>query len=167
MLDVCPDCGKKHIDIAKPQYWETQTPGQCWKHSVNMLNKYGVVGGKDINSIIVASQNGKKLIQKNKSEGINYIINQLELEHPIVIGVDDDRQETYNSDNTTEHFILIVGYGCENGKQFFRYFDPGSKDVILGTNVNNKLYVEPNFIKGKSPGGSKTYTIAQIRRNSK
>ena len=140
-----------------------------------MLNKYGVSGGNKTNVIIVATQLKEGSVDEteltlrnvNIFEGINYMYNQLTYQKPIVVGVDrENEQATYNSDFTTEHFILIVGYGCEDGKSFFRYFDPGSKEVSNGTNKNNKLYIENKFIKGNMPGeNSKIYTIVQVRRN--
>jgi hypothetical protein len=65
----------------------------------------------------------------------------------------------------SNHFVVIVGYGIDmEGKEYFRFYDPASKD--FGNDENNKLYfdIQTNFIKGKRTGDSqKKYVLTELR----
>ncbi|WP_407264346.1 hypothetical protein [Tenacibaculum maritimum] len=99
--------------------------------------------------------------------GIKYLDQQLDNKKPIIVWLDDGRNEKYNSDKTTEHFLVIVGKGCENGNKYYRYFDVGTKHLSKGTKETNRLFIKESeqLIQGKHPDGKKTYTVAQVRRN--
>lgn len=43
------------------------------------------------------------------------------LHKPVMIEVDFMPGTTYNNDDTTEHFVVIVGTGTENGKKYYRF----------------------------------------------
>ncbi len=120
------------------------------------------------NRIIMADQLGNKLIPKDIHKAIDYIDSQLRTGKPVVVGLDDNlRKETYNSHKATEHFFVIVGKGCEEGKLFYRFFDVGAHSRELGTGKNSKLFLLDNgLLQGKSAGGSHNYTVTEIRKNN-
>ena len=164
---LCPYCHKKHIDIAIPEKWTKQEPGQCYKSSIQILKNYNVEVMDRTHRIVMADQEGKVLIPKNTKEAMEYMDSQLEKGNPIVVGVDDNlRQETYNDHKATEHFFVIVGVGCEEGRIYYRFFDVGQNTLSMGTNPKSRVYLlDNNLLQGKSIGGKHTYTITEIRKN--
>ena len=85
------------------------------------------------------------------------------LHKPVMIGVSFALGVTYNKDKTTEHFVVLVGTGIENGRKYYRFFDVGTEHVKKGTNPKFKLYYDSQtgFCTGKGILG--TYTLSQIR----
>jgi muramidase (phage lysozyme) len=161
-------CGQTHYDNAKPEHWIHQEPSECWAASVKILKNYGIVGGGRTNCIIIANQKDKVLTPVDAQKGIDYIDSQLKKGNPVVVGLDDNlRKTTYNVHKATDHFFVIVGSGCEDGKRFYNFFDVGSKTRDKGTDSSNKLTIKDNLlIQGKSNGGTHNYTITEIRRNN-
>ena len=99
--------------------------------------------------------------------GVKYIDQQLIAGKPVMIGVDDGRVESYNADNTTEHFIVIVGKAVEGTTISYRYFDPGTRWGSKGYSTDNlmALNAEQNGLSGDSYSGTKTYRMSQVRQN--
>ncbi|MFL0063943.1 glycoside hydrolase family 19 protein, partial [Tenacibaculum maritimum] len=166
----CESCNSSHIDIADITNWVAQKPKKCFDASKEILTNYGLPAssGKNINPIITASQKDSSVLKVLDFElGIKYLDQQLDNKKPIIVGLDDGRNEKYNSDKTTEHFLVIVGKGCENGNKYYRYFDVGTKHLSKGTKETNRLFIKESeqLIQGKHPDGKKTYTVAQVRRN--
>jgi len=161
-------CGKAHYNNAKPVHWIHQDPSKCWDASVKILDNYGIKGGSRRDCIIMSSQSGKILTSVNAQLGIDYIDSQLKKGNPVVVGLDDNlRETTYNVHKATDHFFVIVGCGCEDGKRFYNFFDVGSKTREQGTSSSNKLIIHDDLlISGKSNGGTHKYTITEVRRNN-
>jgi muramidase (phage lysozyme) len=166
----CTKCNESHFDVAKAENWVHQRPSECWQASIDILANYGLRNnsGYPQNRIIMADQEDKKLIPKSTQKALDYLDSQLKIGNPIVVGVDDNlREATYNSHRATEHFFVIVGKGCENGKIYYRFFDVGSRVVGEGTAEKNKLYLLDNkLLEGKSYGGTHNYTVTEVRRNN-
>ncbi|MGE8552419.1 MAG: PAAR-like protein [Chryseobacterium jejuense] len=165
----CKKCNKDHYDVAKPEHWIHQRPSECWQASIDILANYGLKNnsGYPQNRIIMADQSGNTLIAKDFQQGLDYIDSQLKSGKPIIVGLDDNlRKATYNSHKATEHFFVIVGSGCEEGKRYYRFFDVGSSKKEEGTAEKNKLFLlDNNLLQGKSYGGSHNYTVTEVRRN--
>ncbi len=100
--------------------------------------------------------------------GVNYVDKELLAGRPVFIAVDDGRTASYNYDNTTEHYIVIMAKVIKDGKIYYRFFDPGT------TQGANKGHVESNLLlvgddyslTGSKPGSTKTYTVSHIRQNN-
>jgi len=167
--EICKECKQYHYNVSNSKNWVHQKPSECWQASVNILAKYGLKNnsGYPQNRIIMADQTEKTLIPKNTQMALDYLDEQLKLGNPIVVGLDDNlRKATYNSHKATEHFFVIVGKGCEDGKIYYSFFDVGSKTVEEGTAEKNKLYLlENKLLEGKSYGGTHNYTVTEVRRN--
>lgn len=172
----CVNCNEGHYDLADINKWQSQFSDifgsekkqrvACWRACKVVLSNYKVNGGDNVDAIQMVKQDGSQLKIINSKDGKKYIDTQLKTNKVVLVGVDDGRTESYNTDDTTEHFLVIVGKGCENGAIFYRYFDVGTKHISKGTNLTNKLYLKNDGkISGNSPGGNKIYTIAQVRRN--
>jgi hypothetical protein len=87
---------------------------------------------------------------------------------PITVGIDHKIGYTGNYENTTDHFVVIVGKGCKNGNVFYLFYEVGTRTSDKGTHNDNKLFPqENNTLKGApfySP--NKNYTVTQIRKNA-
>jgi hypothetical protein len=88
--------------------------------------------------------------EKSAEEAYQYIFDLLNTGKPLVVGVDltfntkygTTKSATtnagYNNDKTTDHFIVIIGKGIENGVPFLEYLDPGTMKGIKSD--SNRLY---------------------------
>jgi len=97
---------------------------------------------------------------------------QLELGHPVIVGLDDGRNATYNKDNSTEHFVVITGrLSDELGRIYFRFFEVGTHSdnkQRYGVGGINRLYLQDDsWLFGPKHIGttSRSYTVCQIRKN--
>ena len=91
----------------------------------------------------------------------------------MIVGVDDQSGSSNPAtDNTTDHFVVIVGMGTDATGKYFTFYDNASGDVTLGASPNNKLYYNPTT--GKITGQSQTpyaissprnYTITMMRKS--
>ncbi len=192
---VCPKCGKKHVDIADDSKWISQYDNNwndwstlpkskaCYDTCKEILKRESIIcvglgkvqkekyqngTNKWTGVIQLFVQNVDDLLEKTEDydNGIIYLDQQLDNNKLVIVGLDDGRTKTYNKDNTTEHFVVIRGRKCVNGKVEYRYFEVGTKHLKKGTKDSNLLFIKTNGqIEGKSPGGTKTYNIVQIRKN--
>lgn len=110
-------------------------------------------------------------IEKAK-QGISYMDEQLEKGYPIVVGVDHAYGNVYNTDKTTDHFVVIVGRGYDEKGLFYRFYEVGTgkaneEKYQWGTNDNNKLYMQSNStLSGQTQmGNKKNYVVTQVRIN--
>ena len=95
-------------------------------------------------------------------DAIGYLISALQRGIPVIVGIDDiDGSSNPQTDNTTDHFVVIVGMGTDSKGNYFSFYDNASGDPSQGTNPDNKLYFDSStwLIKGKS----QTYYGSQVR----
>lgn len=143
----------------------------CWD-AANATVRFKVSGIRhDISHRIVTfhQKDGKGYAMAKQTElGIKYIDHELINGRPVMVGVDDGRTASYNADDTTEHFVVIVAKIIKEGKIHYQFFDPGSRrGPEKGYNPNNLLRLQDDFLlRGFKPGQTqKQYTVAQIRQN--
>lgn len=178
-------CGKKHIDLKKTIEWHSQFDSQwgdrkaqnvaCWKAAQQILTNSGLgkTSGFSTGAIQIAKEIDKHtkmnyLLDGLKS-GIKYLDEQLEKNHPVLVGVNHDLNYNgeKNTDNTTDHFVVIIGRGCDKSGSFYSFYEVGTSYKDSGTSVTNKLYVLTDRIEGKTAyDSSKLYQIAQVRKNN-
>ena len=103
--------------------------------------------------------------------GVKYIDLQLDLGNPVQVGVDHglNYKNGILNEGTTDHFIVIIGKSCENGKVYYRFYDVGTRHESKGASENNRLYLDTSSysLKGKTEYNGSTYTVSQIRKNTK
>jgi hypothetical protein len=143
----------------------------CWDAACVMVRQKGGSIQHEVTSRIpslLQQDSESNNLNKQTELGVKYIDKQLLAGKPVLIGVDDGRVESYNADDTTEHFIAIVGKVVKEGQVYYRYFDPGtSRGELKGYNENNLLYLGEDFsLTGTKPGSTRTYTVSQVRQNS-
>ncbi|MCP4440844.1 MAG: hypothetical protein GY810_18130 [Aureispira sp.] len=107
-----------------------------------------------------------------------YINNYLDKGIPVVVGVDQvynralpgsgksgaqSKEAGYNFDDTTDHYILLVGRGMENGVPYFAYINTGGGKI----SKDDRLY--PRQKAGKivwhdptRKAGGGTYTLSSV-----
>ena len=182
---------KEDIDLADSNKWISQftqpRPKEaCYRTSVLVVKNYGAKSGGLGNKLSSKYENGtskySNVIQpvvqmsdgtlkdtNEKKAAIDYIDDQLERGYPIVVGVDREVYKTYNTDNTTDYFIVIVGRKTDKIGLYYRFYEVGTypeNKETKGINPNNRLYVkEDNRLVGRKPMSNKNYTLTQVRKN--
>ena len=96
----------------------------------------------------------------------------------MIVGVNYEPGSVYNknTDNSTDHFVVIVGMGTDsNGKNYFNFFDNASfwkPYYNWGASLDNKFYFDS--ATGSLIGSSRTnfcdnvggvYQVTQIRKS--
>lgn len=78
-------------------------------------------------------------------KAITYINTALSQGKPVIIGVDvkPGQASPPYTDNSTDHFVVIVGSGTDNNGRYYRFYDNSTNNPIYGASVNNKLYYNP------------------------
>ena len=158
----------------------------CWRTSVKVLKNYGVEGGSlgsklsetykngtnkysNVIQTVINMPDGSLKTTGDELLGVRYIDSQLSKKKPVLVGVDKNKNKTYNKDNSTEHFFVITGRKCENGKIYYKYFEVGtyeSNKILKGITTENKLYLkEDNTLAGIKPIDNTPLTVTQVRKN--
>jgi hypothetical protein len=106
-------------------------------------------------------------------EAMEYLNLALDLNYPVVVGVnyiykyDKIKDKQGHNEETTDHFVIIVGRHCEDDVLYYRFWDVGSQggaknDYKFKVDNDNHLICEKTY---KSTDIK--YTITQIRRFNK
>lgn len=134
------------------------------------ISSYFNNGGQTIQ--IFTSQNGVNFSELQK--GLNYLNYALTNGIPVIVGIDDLPNQTKNpdTDNTTDHFVVIVGMGSDINGNYFTFYDNASSLEIQGASSQNKLYYDSQtgLISGNSETNyaeGLTYTITMIRKSKR
>ncbi len=105
-------------------------------------------------------------------DAIGYLKSALQRGIPVIVGIDDiDGSSNPQTDNTTDHFVVIVGMGTDTHGNYFSFYDNASGDPSQGTNINNKLYFDSSswLIKGRSQtsyaSSLRDYKVTMIRKS--
>jgi hypothetical protein len=100
---------------------------------------------------------------------LDYLYSALKRGIPVVAGVNTKTGSSNPlTDNTTDHFIVIVGMGSDNNGNYFSFYDSADAEVDKVTHPDNKLYFNNNKFKGKSKADYANgfdYTLTQIRKS--
>ncbi|MFL0081349.1 hypothetical protein [Tenacibaculum maritimum] len=196
-IDESESCGKSDIDLRpfiprqtqmSPDLfgWKSRQQTSCYGASIELL-KYGGIknGGKlgkkielknsygfnDYSNVIqtaIEQNNSIIILDDGTKKAIEYLDQELEKDNPILVGVRHTYFSTeYNYDNSTDHFVTVVGRGCENGKRFFRFYEVGTSYSDKGQHDDNRLYINDNWSITGIPQHNltRTYTLTQIRGN--
>jgi GH24 family phage-related lysozyme (muramidase) len=120
---------KNSLHLAREDDWEKGT-----------ARTQGKAGGNDTSTL-----------KKDEAEwdmGIRYINACLSAGVPAMIGVNHTfayKKAAANNDNSTDHWLTIIGRGSDEKGKYFTYTDPGTKHKSVGTNtVGNRLYQTEN-----------------------
>lgn len=92
---------------------------------------------------------------------------------PMIVGVDHTPGTTYNTDHTTDHFVVVYarGYDEEKKQYYYNYIETGRKkeNENEAFSHSNRLYYDSNkkSYEGIKWDGKKKYSLVQIRTNLK
>ena len=131
---------------------------------------------------IVPKQRKESILEEASSAeaAIDYLSSYVAQGIPVVVGVDhtynrsleeeDKKTSSQNTfgynEGTTDHFVTIVGQGInEEGKRFFKFFDPGTQKASEGTSTENYLIEEESMVfRGWQPWkwGKVKYSLSMV-----
>jgi hypothetical protein len=121
---------------------------------------------------IYTAQNGVN--NTGLTKGLSYLKYALTNNIPVIVGVDNHSgSPNPDTDNTTDHFIVIIGMGQDSNGKYFQFYDNASGDPSQGANSSNKLYYNSTtgIISGSSmtnyaiDNGLNPYKITMIRKS--
>ena len=129
------------------------------------ISNYGV-NGQTIQ--IYREQTGVN--NSNLIAGLSYLKYALSNGIPVIVGVHDAPGHPGNADQSTDHFIVIVGMGSNSNGNYFSFYDNASGNSNIGASPNNKLYYDSStgLISGTSDApyaNGLTYVLTQIRKS--
>lgn len=146
----------------------------CW-HAASRQVEYGGNYETSTNSNDRVNMSGLKTqtdLNINVQKGVDLVIRNLNDGKSVVAGIDygPNNKGVDNSNQATDHFINIVGYGKDKKGYYFSYYDNaiegGEKE---GTNTdNNRLYYDPKsnlFIDDKGIHGKKA-VLSEVRETT-
>lgn len=149
---------------------------QCMDYAKAQIAKkgYRISNYFDIGQTIQIYTNANGADKNAAKNAVGYLISSLQRGIPIVVGVDDQvGSPNPNTDNTTDHFIVIVGSGSDANGIYFTFYDNASGDPTQGASINNKLYY--NSLTGLITGKSQTdyakasnrydYIVTMVRKS--
>ncbi|KFE96950.1 glycoside hydrolase family 24 protein [Chryseobacterium luteum] len=186
LIGDCQHCKQDHYDVTDKVKWQTQFDSKwgnskaqgiaCKKTCDDILNKVGLASTSKVEvdkyQTAMENKNHTSLIINTSvsKEAIQYIDDQLNDEKPVQVGVDHalNYKGGALNEGTTDHFVVIIGKGCDNGKIYYRFYDVGTKYENKGASKNNKLFLENDYsLKGTTVYSGQTYTVTQVRKNKK
>ncbi len=114
-----------------------------------------------------ASRDSLIFYEEPSIKGVAYLDRALEYGHPVLVGVHHTFQYRGGkgiNEGTTDHYVIIVGRKYVGGKQFYIFWDVGTR---RGNSTEWVFeYREGKLIADKTyKSGNKSYTLIQIRRN--
>ncbi len=180
-------CNKGCVDLTGKITWITQfnkserkngvmaTDG-CWRTSQKLLISAGLskTSGYQKGMITTAKENDEHTsiaVTTDAKEGVEYIDTELKKGNPVLVGLDHTLNYRHNgkliNDHTTDHYVIIVGRGCENDKVFYRFYEVGTSWAHYGQHSSNKLFLGDDFSLKGTPASNKEkkYTVSQVRKN--
>ncbi|MBL3658993.1 SH3 domain-containing protein [Fulvivirga sediminis] len=142
----------------------------CLRRCEDMLRSFGnykVAPTTDSRVVQMTQYEGEDtenlVVQDNASEGLNLINNHIHNRIPIIVGIDWKKGNTGNNDNTTDHWVIIVGKETSNdGILSYHYFDPQTGHESIGTSNKNKLKLQSDGTLKDTYRGRK-YVVTMVR----
>ncbi len=176
----CSVCKENHYDLTDKIKWQTQFDSKwgdkkaqnvaCKKTCDDILVNAGLKATSKFKLFQTANENSthtQLITDINQSKrAITYINAQLSIGNPVQLGVNHKLGYGYN-EGTTDHFVVLIGKGCESGKVFYRFYDVGTSHENKGASKNNKLFLNTTdySLKGTTVYNGSTYVVTQVRNN--
>ncbi|CAA0224040.1 conserved hypothetical protein [Tenacibaculum maritimum] len=159
--------GNYGASIELLKYGGIKNGGKLGK-KIELKNSYGFNGYSNVIQTAIEQNNSIIILDDGTKKAIEYLDQELEKGNPILVGVRHTYFSTeYNYDNSTDHFVTVVGRGCENGKRFFRFYEVGTSYPDKGQHNDNKLFVNEDSSVTGTPKykPDRTYTLTHVRGN--
>ncbi|HNP08519.1 MAG TPA: fibronectin type III domain-containing protein, partial [Cyclobacteriaceae bacterium] len=155
--------------------FDSTDPAGCFRRASDMLKNAGyqavAANHEDVVQMTIADENGDLVIQDDILDGIQLINDHLNRNIPIMVGVDYHDGHPGNSDQTTDHWLVIVGRTTTNNQTCYRYYDAQTGIESIGTSTDNELCEQDDHsLKDTYREGSvyeRTYTVTMVRPSEK
>lgn len=151
--------------------YSSSDPTGCFRRASEMLQAagYRTVGPDhaDVIQMTQADSTDSLQIQDNIQDGITLINEHLDNNIPIMVGVDYHDGHPGNSDETTDHWLVIVGRTTNNNQTCYLYYDAQTSHESVGTSIDNKLCEQNNHtltdVYREGTTYERTYTVTMVR----
>jgi hypothetical protein len=135
------------------------------------ISNYGATGQT---YQVYTEANGVDLAVSRKA--VAYINAALASNIPVIVGVDDAVGGQGNVDQSTNHFVVIVGMGTDANGKYYQFYDSSTNQPSKGASPQNKLYY--NSTTGQISGSTQSsygtaapwmypYKVTQVRKSKK
>lgn len=147
--------------------WIQQQPRECFQACKTIAGYKSTEGqnmpGKNLPTLTTSDGGATTQVAPNAQEAINAIDSYINSGQRIIVGI-ENASGYNNNDMITDHYVVIVGSGMQDGQKYYRFFDPGRGTEELGTSKENKLYLQSSgSISGYKAGGGTKFTVSQVR----
>ena len=151
--------------------YDASDPAGCFRRALEMLDSdnYQTVASDhpDVVQMTQADSNGDLQVQDNISDGIDLINEYLDDGIPIIVGVDYHDGHPGNADETTDHWLVIVGRATTGNQTCYRYYDAQTGHVSIGTSSDNTLCEQDDHtltdVYREGSTYERTYTVTMVR----
>ncbi|UII28982.1 SH3 domain-containing protein [Fulvivirga maritima] len=180
----CPDCNQSHYDVRDLIHFQSQSKGSsnCGtvsRHIIEEINGISCEGisekGVAYYQLALENKAADTLdfdIKKSK-EAIEYLNLALSNNIPIRVGVHHtfkSREHGIINEDTTDHYVVIVGKNCIEGETYYQYWDVGTfrgaQEKYKFKLVEGYKLINDDANAGGGKDGRK-YTVTQIARATK
>ena len=147
--------------------WIQQQPRQCFQACKTIAgyesNEGQNIPGKNLPTLTTSDNGNTTQVSPNAQEAFDAIDSYINSGQRIIVGI-ENAPGYNNNDKITDHYVVIVGSGMQDGQKYYRFFDPGRSSEDLGTSKENKLYMQSGgSLSGYKAGGSTKFTVSQVR----
>ncbi|BDD14975.1 hypothetical protein MATR_18000 [Marivirga tractuosa] len=151
--------------------FDSSDPAGCFRRAADMLENAGyetvAPNHEDIVQMTRNNEDDILEIQDNIVDGIHLINEYLDDDIPIMDGVDYRAGHPGNLDETTDHWLVIVGRTTTNNQTCYRYYDAQTAHETIGTSSENQLCEQDDYtLTDTYREGSvyeRTYTVTMVR----
>jgi RHS repeat-associated protein len=154
----------KSTQIQPPGGWVTQQRSTgCFDACADMAGYRPKAENRIVTSTFV---NGALTTQSDAKQGIQTIDNYIANGKTPIVGVNvNGGTNSDNANRATQHFVVIVGSGVDNGGKYYNFYDPGTSYESKGASPDNKLYLNGDILSGKSVynQNTATYVVTEVR----
>lgn len=155
----------------KEKYLGYVRPGRdCMEVCKDMLTKMlGNWSEVERYQLYVENPDGSLKLVGDPKKAFNMLNESLNEKMPVLVGLNYHQGGSGNYDNTTDHFVVILGRGYDETIQQYYYIYAetglGEQYVTSALSDENRLFYnqEKGAFQGKSKLTGKTYDIVQIR----
>lgn len=178
--------GKINVDLSTKLTFAAQTTGSnCTESCKKIVRQLGIEpeGATERSKVVSGLRESYYQLVDERSDktdlvfhpdkiklGMEYLDKALDAGYAVVVGVNHTlkyRKHGIINEDTTDHYVVIVGRVCVNDQLYYQFWDVGSRngdnmEYKFKLSYDNKLISEKNY---RSDG--KAYTVTQIRRNFK
>ncbi|HET8859931.1 hypothetical protein, partial [Marivirga sp.] len=155
--------------------FDSSDPSGCFRRAAEMLENGGfetvAPNHEDVVQMTRNNEGNILEIQDNIIEGIDLINEYLDDSIPIMVGVDYRPGHPGNLDETTDHWLVIVGRTTSNNQTCYRYYDAQTGHESIGTSSENQLCEQDDstLVDTYREGSvyERTYTVTMVRPSEK